>query len=141
MIDRCTDPALMYRIANSDGVREFVGIEVDGQQDWNALATTPPEQSGVFCITDGDDALGIASVTVPGVVQGHWLFGRSCRGKRAIATGKAMIAWLHDHGQAIVWGNTPRSNRKAIWFNRMLGGTVLPTSDDETVNFEWRAHV
>jgi hypothetical protein len=136
----------MHRIANSDGVRESVGIEVDGQHDWRAWATLPTDETGVICLTNGEDALAVAELTttpggtvIPGVVQGHWAFATTCRGRRAIDTGKAMIAWLHEHGQRIVWGSTPNENRKAIWFNRMIGGLVLPTSDAEFTNFEWRA--
>lgn len=137
MIRRCTDPELMSRIANSDGVREFVNIEHD-QPDWAAIASLRPTESGVIALTNGEDALALFTMTADYVYQGHTMFAPTCRGRRAIETGREIIAWMFDHNAEVVWGCTPRGNRKARWFNRQIGMRSLPTSDDEDENFEIR---
>lgn len=132
-----TDLRLIHRIANSDGVREF--IRPDGAPtDWSSLSDLTPSESRAIVLSNGHDAIGAFDQTAPGVYQSHTMFAASCRGRRAIDTGRAMVAWMFDHGADIVWGATPRTNRKACWFNRQLGAVETPTSDSEDAVFEIR---
>lgn len=136
-IRRETNPDLMRRIAESDAVMPFIGI-ADNRPDWEALATLRPVESGVVILSNGEDALALFTATADGIFQGHTMFAETCRGRRAIETGKDILAWMFDHGADVVWGSTPRENRKARWFNRQIGMRPLPTSDDEDENFEIR---
>lgn len=136
-IRRETNPELMRKIAESDSVMPFINIEHD-RPDWEALASLRPTQSGVVILSNGEDAMALFTLTAPGIYQGHTMFANTCRGRRAIETGREIIAWMFDHGAEVVWGSTPRGNRKARWFNRQIGMHPLPTSDDEDENFEIR---
>jgi hypothetical protein len=125
------------RIANSDGVREY--IRPDGRQmDWTPLAERSPAITGVVLLSNGDDALAAFELTAPGIYQSHTLFSSTCRGRRAIDTAIEMVRWMFDHGAMAVWGSTPRTNRKAVWFNRQIGAVEQPTSDETDLIFEIR---
>jgi hypothetical protein len=125
-----SDVGLINRIANAPGVREF--IRPDGAcMDWAPLAALPPSITKCIVLSNGVDAMAVFEATTPFVFQSHILFTETCRGRRAIETGKAMVEWMFDHGALTLWGATPRRNRKARWFNRQLGAKVLDTSDEE----------
>lgn len=131
------DAELVNRIANQDGVREYIhpaGLPID----WTEAVAPSSAQTGIVVLTDGEDAVAAFTMTTPTVWQSHTLFGPKCRGRRAIETGRAMVQWMFDHGADVVWGDTPRDNRKALWFNRQIGAHPLPTSDDEVEVFEIR---
>ncbi len=131
------DAALINRIANSEGVREFVAAD-DRVMDWAPLVAHPFEETGAVVLTNGEDAIGAFVHTAPSVYQAHTIFAKTCRGRRAIDTARAMLKWMADHGATIVWGATPRANRKACLFNRLVGAKVLPTSDATDLIFEYR---
>ena len=131
------DPDLVNRIANSEAVRPYIRPD-GGVMDWAPLVTRPITETGVVVLTDGVDALAAFEITAPGVYQSHTLFGQACRGRKAIDTAKAMVAWMFNHGASIVWGTTPRENRAARWFNRQIGARVLATSDETDEVFEIR---
>jgi hypothetical protein len=130
-------PDFINRIANSDGVREY--IRPDGQaMDWAPIAERSPAITRTVVLSNGKDALAAFELTAPGIYQSHTLFAETCRGRRAIDTAKEMVSWMFDHGAEIVWGSTPRTNRKACWFNRQIGAKERPTSDQDDVIFEIR---
>ncbi|QBM75887.1 hypothetical protein E2E30_08955 [Sphingomonas sp. AAP5] len=130
-------PDFINRIANSEGVREF--IRPDGAaMDWAPLVSHSPAFTGTVLLSNGNDALAAFERTAPGVYQVHTLFADTCRGRLAIETGRAMLRWMFERGAQIVWGSTPRANRKACWFNRHLGARELPTSDATDIVFEIR---
>lgn len=137
MVGRELRPDFVNRIANSDAVRPF--FRPDGEPvDLTPVVETPSTQSGCVVLSNGEDAVAIFELTAPRVYQSHTLFAETCRGRRAIDTAKEMVAWMFAHGADVVWGCTPRENRKACWFNRQIGAVSLPTSDDTHENFEIR---
>jgi hypothetical protein len=132
-----TRPDFINRIANSEGVREF--IRPDGQpMDWTPIVERSPAMTRTIVLSNGEDALAAFELTAPGIYQSHTLFSPTCRGRRAIDTGIEMVSWMFDHGAKIVWGSTPRDNRKACLFNRWIGAIELPTSDETDIVFEIR---
>lgn len=134
---RETNPEFVNRIANSDGVRPF--IRPDGEfMDWSDLVSLPSTQTGVVVLSNGEDAVAAFEMTAPGIFQSHTLFGETCRGRKAIDTGREMVAWMFEHGANVVWGSTPRDNAKARWFNRQIGAHPLPSSDEADEIFEIR---
>jgi len=68
--------------------------------------------------------------SAPLVWQMHTLALPSCRGKRALADGKAVIRemFLH-HNAAMIWGQTPVELRAACLFNRWCGGKFVGYRD------------
>jgi hypothetical protein len=131
------DAELANRIANQDGVREFFhtqGLPVD----LTPAVAPPSTQTGIVALTDGDDALALFEMNLPGIYQSHTLFGPRCRGRKAIETGRAMVQFMFDHGARTVWGSTPRSNLKAIIFNSAIGAKRCETTDETDVIYEIR---
>jgi len=131
------DAELANRIVNQDGVREFFHVSGD-PVDLTPAVEPRSGITGIIALTDGDDALALFEMTHDGVFQSHTLFGPTVRGRRAVDTGRAMVQYMFDHGAKVVWGATPRDNRKALWFNSAIGARRLPTTDDETVIYEIR---
>ena len=137
MIGLETRPDFINRIANSDGVREY--IRPDGRtMDWTPVAERSPVITRTVILSNGEDAVAAFEMTAPGIYQSHTLFSATCRGRRAIDTAIEMVRWMFDHGATVVWGSTPRDNRKACLFNRWIGASELPTSDETDIVFEIR---
>lgn len=131
-----TDFSLISRIANSDRVRPF--IRPDGEQmDFSALEGRRITETGVIILSNGEDALGLFEITAPGIYQAHTLFDASCRGRKAIDTAREMLNWMFSHGARIIWGSTPRINRPAVIFNRLVGAQEIG-GDAEDAIFEYR---
>ncbi|RSU53995.1 hypothetical protein [Sphingomonas sp. S-NIH.Pt15_0812] len=117
-IRRELDAALVNRVANLATVH--LAIAYHGQPlDWSAAF--PSEDTGVVVLSNGYDACAVFASTADRVWQGHTIFGPTCRGRSAIETGKAIIAWMLPHAD-LIWGATPIGNRAARWFNRQIGG-------------------
>lgn len=117
-IRRERDAALINRVANIATVHPAIAYH--GQPlDWSAAF--PGEDTGVLVLSDGDDACAVFALTADRVWQGHTIFGPTCRGSRAIKTGKAIIAWMRPHAD-LIRGATPIRNKAARWFNRQIGG-------------------
>lgn len=125
------NPEILNRIANSDGVREF--IHPDGAEMDLTPLTARITQTGVIPLSNGEDALALFELTAPRIYQSHTMFAKTCRGRRAIDTGREMVRWMFDHGADIVWGTTPHWNRAAIWFNRQIGAKPIGGDDQEEV--------
>lgn len=115
------DAGLINRLANLSTVHPFIAYH--GQPlDWSAAF--PAENTGVVVLSNGDDACAVFASTADRVWQGHTIFAPTCRGRRAIDAGKAIIAWMQPHAD-LIWGATPIENRAARWFNRQIGGCAV----------------
>jgi hypothetical protein len=118
------DAELVNRITNSDGVREF--IHTHGEvMDLKAAVEPLSTQTGIVALTNGEDAVSLFVITGPATYQVHTAFASTCRGRRAIDTGKAMLAWMRKHGARVIWGSTSRANHKACLFNRLMDARAL----------------
>lgn len=112
------DPKLINRLANLATVRPAIAYH--GQPlDWSAAF--PAEDTGVIVLSNGGDACAVFASTGERIWQGHTIFAPTCRGRRAIETGRAILDWMHPHAD-LIWGATPIGNRAARWFNRQIGG-------------------
>ena len=117
-IRREREAALINRVANIATVHPAIAYH--GQPlDWSAAF--PAEHTGVVVLSNGDDACAVFASAADRVWQGHTIFAPTCRGRRAIETGKAIIAWMRPHAD-LIWGATPIHNTAARWFNRQIGG-------------------
>lgn len=117
-IRRERDARLLNRLANLPDVRPAVCYH-DQTLDWSAAF--PAKDTGVVVVSNGCDACAVFASTNPRVWQGHTIFGPTCRGRRAVETGRAIIHWMTPHAE-LIWGATPIGNRAARWFNRQIGG-------------------
>lgn len=124
MIRRENDTDLIDRISNSEQVRPFI-CHHDNDIDWWPVIR-------LCCVlSNGEDAIGIFEETAPREWQVHTVFGATCRGRKAIETGREMIAWMMPHWADRIWGATPMANPQARWFNRQCGARVIGFDDYE----------
>lgn len=89
-------------------------------------------KTGIIFLTNGEDAVGIFEMTKLREWKVDTMFAMTCRGKRAIHTAREMIRWLSPYADRI-WGVTPKANRKACLFNRLMG--CVKFGEDETHDF------
>lgn len=123
MIRRETDARLINLISNSEGVRGAICYQ-DGPMDWTpALAT-----GDIVILSNGQDAVAVFAQTEPRRWQSHTMFATTCRGKRAVETGREMVAHMRPLAD-VLWGATPVKNCAARWFNRQLG--AMPIRRDQ----------
>lgn len=129
MVRREDNIDLLNRIANDADVRPFIRPDGD-EMDFSPIAGKRSTEIGGVVLSNGEDAVGLFEITTPTSFQAHTLFGPTCRGRRAIDTAREMIQWMFDHGAETIWGATPRDNRRACMFNRLVG--AKETGGDET---------
>lgn len=119
MIREETDADLINRISNLPEVLPH--ISYCGPLDWQAAIDSPE----CIILSNGEDAIGAFERTAPRTWQVHTIFGPTCRGRKAVETGKAMLAYMVPAHADRVWGFTPLANAKARWFNRQCGARVI----------------
>lgn len=116
---RTFDPTVLNRIANLPEVKPYFGHVEEGDIYFDELASAPDDYT-LLC--NGEDAGAIFEWSGPGIWQSHYLFARSCRGRRAIEECRRMIGWMFEQEKAcLLWGQTPIANRPARWLNRQIG--------------------
>lgn len=115
--ERASDAVLLNRIANHPAVRPYFDLGGAGVLDFSACVSSPDYR----ILTNGRDAAAIFEWSAPAVWEGHTLFLPSCRGRRAVETGKAFCAWMFADGASMLWGQTPSILRHVRWFNRRVG--------------------
>ena len=136
MVRRETDISLINRIANDDKVRPF--IRPDGEaMDFSPFEGKRISETGCVILSNGEDAVGLFEITAPHIYQAHTLFGPTCRGRKAIKTAREMLAHMFSSGADIIWGATPRINRAACMFNRLVGAREIG-GDAEDAIFEYK---
>lgn len=118
MIQRETDADLLNRIANDPAILPHFDLGRTGALDFTPCVLTPDDY---IILSNGSDACALFEWSAPNVWEGHTMFLPSCRGKRAVETGKAMMAWMFDHGADMIFGQTPLHLRHVRWFNRAIG--------------------
>lgn len=121
MIRQETTSELIDRVSNMDGVRSGICYH-DRAMEWKDAF--PSQRSGIVVLSNGEDAVSVFVATGKRHWQAHTLFAPSCRGRDALRTGAAMLAWMQPHADA-VWGATPIRNCAARWFNRQLGAMPI----------------
>lgn len=121
MIRRETDANLINRISNMDGVAANINYG-SSPMDWSPAF--PASDSGVVVLSNGQDACAVFDMTEPKRWQCHTMFAPTCRGKRAVNTGRAMVEFMRP-AATILWGATPVKNCAARWFNRQLGAMPI----------------
>ncbi|NYD88747.1 hypothetical protein [Sphingomonas melonis] len=118
MIRRETDAGLINRIANDSAILPHFDLGRTGALDFTPCLMAPDDY---IVLSNGKDAAAMFEWSAPNVWEGHTMFLPSCRGRRAVETGKAMMAWMFEHGAEIIWGQTPTIYRHVRWFNRQVG--------------------
>lgn len=121
------DTAALLRVANDESVRPWI------TPGGRSTPLADPDLTGVLLLSNEEESALLVLRASPYGWQVHWLFTAACRGRTALAAGRAMLAHAKGLGINYVWGYTPRAYRHAIWFNRQLGGTLLATFEDEVL--------
>lgn len=116
MIRRETTPDLINRIANMNGVSEFINYKGEAM-DWREAFEMGDD---IVILSDGAHACGVFVASGNRHWQVHTLFDPTVRGRKAIDTARAMLDFMRPYADAI-WGATPVKNCAARWFNRQLG--------------------
>lgn len=115
VIRRERDAALVNRITNDPVVLPFIsrhGREID----WD------PAVRGCCILSNGEDAAAVfGEETVARAWQMTTIFGPTCRGRRAIETGKAMRDWMIPKYADVLFGSIPNAYRHAMWFYHKMG--------------------
>jgi len=122
MITRTKDATLINRIAANPEVRSTYNIHINSfaPLDFTELC----QRDDYYVLTNGEDACAIFDQISPVIFDSHSIFDETCRGKRAVETGKAFVEWMFENTQAlIVYGKTPVENKRARMFNRLIGAT------------------
>lgn len=114
------DAHFINRIANSAAVRPFIDYRGTDKPLDLSPAVGRPDLTGCLFLSNGVDAVGAFGLTDVGEWQGHILFADTCRGQRAIDTGREMLRVMESWGDK-VWGAIPMRNRRARWFARQIG--------------------
>jgi hypothetical protein len=118
MIHATQDRELVNSFINHPEIMPFIGY--DPAFGYVDIAAAIYARDFLY-LTNGDDAL----MVLQGDGFGHWekhsLHKPTCRGRRAIDTGKSMLAEMQCRGAKTVWSQTPTINRRARWFNRQIG--------------------
>lgn len=136
MVRRETNITLLNRIANDDAVRPF--LRLDGEPlDFSVIDGLDDNEIGAVVLSNGEDAAAVFQITAPGSYQVHTLFGPTCRGRRAVDTAREMLGWMWEHDASVVWGATPRWNKPACLFNRLVGAKEIGGDEFEAI-FEYR---
>lgn len=116
-IRRETDAALINRLSNELGTVPAQYL-ANGPMDW-----TPAVDLCVI-LSNGDDAAMVFEQTGRRVWQVMTIFGPTCRGRKAIITGKAMRDWMMPAYADAIFGPVPKTLRAATWFYRQMGGRL-----------------
>jgi hypothetical protein len=126
MITRATDASLHNRIANHPEVKPTLGYN-EGPTDFTRLLEYPDDY---ILLSDGGGVAAVFQWTAPGVWQAHSMVLPESRGRKAVAVAKEMFAYLFGNGARMVWGMTPKGNRPAQMFNRMIGAKIEGESEN-----------
>jgi len=119
MIREETDAALINSISNMAEVLPFISFQ--GKLDWQAAI----DSLDCIVVSNGEDAVGVFERTADRTYQTHTIFAPSCRGKRALEAGRAMLDFMVPAHADHIWGYTPIANPQARWFNRKLGAQLI----------------
>ena len=122
---RTFDATVHDTIARHPEIKSAFGCDVDQMLMSFADMAAHPDDFALLHNKEGDMAM-VFEWSAPFVWQMHTLALPSCRGKRALQAGKAMIREMFvEHGAWMIWGQTPVDLRAARIFNRWCGGTSV----------------
>lgn len=119
MIREESSAELVNRISNMSEVLPY--ISHCGALDWQSAI----DSADCVILSNGEDAVGAFERTGERTFQTHTIFAPSCRGRRALRAGKAMLDYMIPRYADHIWGYTPMDNPAARWFNRRLGAQVI----------------
>lgn len=117
MPERTFDVERVNAIANRPDVRPSLGYEgCDGDVDFGAAIA---DERNIFLEEGGGFA--ICGFSGPGVYECHLMYPPEARGRGAIASSKAMAAFMFAGGARLLWGQPRKSDRAAQWHIRQVG--------------------
>ncbi|UZK69601.1 hypothetical protein OKW76_00480 [Sphingomonas sp. S1-29] len=118
---RTFDSTVHDAIVHHPEIASAFGCEVGEMQISFAEMAKYPDDFALLHNEECDMAMAF-EWSAPFTWQMHTLALPSCRGKRALKDGKAMIREMFvEHGACLIWGQTPVNLRAARIFNRWCG--------------------
>ena len=120
---RTFDPQLINRIANIPTIKEMIFLNDPQARRYSFDYHDAIAQADRWIVvTDGDDAVAMFEVKTPTVFEGHFFFGPTCRGFKAIRIARLMVDWLFQNTRLIMLvGETPIENRGACFMAKKIG--------------------
>jgi hypothetical protein len=148
MVRRETEPSLLNKISNDPSVYSMLAgrYVVDDVIDWSSIF--PMARTGIVALSNGEDAFQIYELVAPRIWEVFTAFVGTCRGKRALETGRAFRDWMEPHAD-LIYGGIPDSLPQAKIFYTRLGGERVPYVVIDGVKyvaiegeemFAWRVH-
>jgi hypothetical protein len=148
MVRRETTPELLNKISNDPSVYPALAgrYSVGEAIDWSSIF--PMTQTGCVALSNGEDAFQVYELKADRIWEVFTAFVSTCRGKRALETGRAFRDWMTPHAD-LIFGSIPNSLPQAKIFYTRLGGERVPyvdagadryeANDDEEL-FAWRVN-
>ncbi|QDZ07453.1 hypothetical protein FPZ24_08140 [Sphingomonas panacisoli] len=121
-IRRETEPGLINKIANHPSVWPHIARHGEPIDFSSAFPST---RSGVVVLTNGEDAAMVFEQTAHRFWQVCTMFEDTCRGERALETGKEMRDYMRPYAD-VVHGVVPDTLPHAKRFYEKLGGVRIP---------------
>lgn len=70
----------------------------------------------------GDGAGAVFEWSAPSIYECHLFFQPSCRGRKAIASGRKLAdIMINEYGACMLWGEIRIENKHTRWFSRQVG--------------------
>jgi hypothetical protein len=126
LIYRATNAALHNYIANHPEVKPTLGYN-EGPTDFTPLLAHP---ESYVMLSDGEGCAAIFEWSAPGVWQAHSMVLPDSRGRSAVKAAGEMFDLMFSDGARMIWGMTPKANRAAQIFNRMIGAKHAGEGED-----------
>lgn len=122
VIRRERDASLVNRITNDPAVLPFIARH-GNLIDWGSAVR------GCCILSNGSDAVAVFGQETERAWLMTTIFAPTCRGRRALETGKAMRDWMIPRYADFIFGPVPNTFRHAIWFYRQMGAKMLQAFD------------
>lgn len=116
-IRRETDAELVNRLSNDPAVHAIIGTP-GLYMDWT------PAVVACVILSNGEDAAMVFEQTARHVWQVITIYGPTCRGRKALAVGRAMRDWMMPAYADVIFGPIPNNLPAARWFYRQMGGRI-----------------
>ncbi len=148
MVRRETDPELINKVANEEGVYDVLSTRYTLADRMDFSPLFPVTRSSCVVLSNGEDAVQVYEERAPRTWEVCTFFAKSCRGAKALKVGREMRDWMEPHAD-LIFGNVPDSLPNAKQFYARLGGERVPYVDvgedryvpsEGTEMFAWRPH-
>lgn len=139
MVRREIEASLINKISNDPSVYPMLAerFTVGEAIDWSGIF--PMARTGCVALSNGEDAFQVYEQRSERVWEVFTAFAGTCRGKRALETGREFRDWMKPHAD-VIFGIIPDSLPQAKIFYARLGGIRLPSDTIGGELFAWKVN-